>query len=430
MRPELYIARRYLVARKSLGVIHAISTLSAIGMAVGTAALILILSVYNGFDRVIEQSLSDLSPDVLVTPATGKFFVPSGPAFDALLEDPRVEQICSVVEEQVFIAYGGRQQLARAKGVDAVYEAKSRLADHVVEGTFALHDGALPQAAMGVALAREMGIRPHFVDPLTLYYPRRGARIPLAGPAAALGSVKLHPAALLSVNATTDEELLIVPLETMRSLLGLGDEVSGIELRLGSAAGRGSGSSDRTVASPVSNRRGLSATRAGRKFLRELQELLGPSFLVQDRVQQQPALYKMMRYEKLAIYLILLFVVIIIASNIFGSLSMLSISKRGDMETLRALGANDRLVRRIFVWEGWLVSLTGLAAGLIVGVALTLVQQHFGLVKMPGGFFLQAYPVVLQPADILWTALGVAAVGFAVSLLAAPRPTPLPHDSL
>ena len=480
MRPELYIARRYLVARKSLGVIHAISTLSAIGMAVGTAALILILSVYNGFDRVIEQSLSDLSPDVLVTPATGKFFVPSGPAFDALLEDPRVEQICSVVEEQVFVAYGGRQQLARAKGVDAVYEAESRLADHVVEGVFALHDGSLPQAAIGVALAREMGIRPHFVDPLTLYYPRRGARIPLAGPAAALGSVKLHPAALVSLNATTDEELIVVPIDQMQHLLGLTDEVSGIELRLapiisvashthtptassasnqdgytanqtgfnqdsdhttasssltdsanqnsnsgnrtGSNSNQSVSSSDNQTASSPSINRGLSSTRTGRKFLRELQELLGPDFLVQDRVQQQPALYKMMRYEKLAIYLILLFVVIIIASNIFGSLSMLSIAKRGDMETLRAMGANDRLVRRIFVWEGWLVSLTGLAAGLIVGVALTLAQQHFGLVKMPGGFFLQAYPVVLQPADILWTALGVAAVGFAVSLLAAPRP--------
>lgn len=458
MRPELYIARRYLVARKSLGVIHAISTLSAIGMAVGTAALILILSVYNGFDRVIEQSLSDLSPDVLVTPATGKFFVPSGPAFDALLEDPRVEQICSVVEEQVFVAYGGRQQLARAKGVDAVYEAESRLADHVVEGTFALHDGSLPQAAIGVALAREMGIRPHFVDPLTLYYPRRGARIPLAGPAAALGSVKLHPAALVSLNATTDEELIVVPIDQMQTLLGLDNQISGIELRLASNSSNQTGfnqdsdhttasssltdsanqnsnsgnqigsnsnqsvsSSDNQTVSPPSINRGLSSTRTGRKFLRELQELLGPDFLVQDRVQQQPALYKMMRYEKLAIYLILLFVVIIIASNIFGSLSMLSIAKRGDMETLRAMGANDRLVRRIFVWEGWLVSLIGLAAGLIVGVALSLAQQHYGFVKMPGGFFLQAYPVVLQPADILWTALGVAAVGFAVSLLAAPR---------
>lgn len=419
MRPELYIARHYLVARKSLGVIHAISTLSAIGMAVGTAALILILSVYNGFDRVIEESLSDLSPDVLVTPASGKYFVPAGPAFDALLDDPRVAQICSVVEEQVFVAYGGRQQLARAKGVDAVYEAESRLADHVVEGAFALHDGSLPQAAVGVALAREMGIRPHFVDPLTLYYPRRGARIPLAGPAAALGSVKLHPAALLSLTASTDEELIILPIDQMQTLLGLTDQVTGIELRLATNAPVTSSSQTSTTSSSTS--RGLSSTRTGRKFLRELQELLGPDYLVQDRVQQQPALYKMMRYEKLAIYLILLFVVIIIASNIFGSLSMLSIAKRGDMETLRAMGANDRLVRRIFVWEGWLVSLIGLAAGLVVGLALTLAQQHFGFVKMPGGFFLQAYPVVLQPTDILWTALGVAVVGFAISLLASPR---------
>lgn len=441
MRPELYIARRYLVARKSLGVIHAISTLSAIGMAVGTAALILILSVYNGFDRVIEESLSDLSPDVLVTPASGKYFVPAGPAFDALLDDPRVAQISSVVEEQVFVAYGGRQQLARAKGVDAVYEAESRLADHVVEGAFALHDGSLPQAAVGVALAREMGIRPHFVDPLTLYYPRRGARIPLAGPAAALGSVKLHPAALLSLTASTDEELIILPIDQMQTLLGLTDQVTGIELRLvsttssftnqdSSTANQTGANSDQTVSPSVNQtvpsssiNRGLSSSRTGRKFLRELQELLGPDFLVQDRVQQQPALYKMMRYEKLAIYLILLFVVIIIASNIFGSLSMLSIAKRGDMETLRAMGANDRLVRRIFIWEGWLVSLIGLAVGLVVGLALTLAQQHFGFVKMPGGFFLQAYPVVLQPTDILWTALGVAVVGFAISLLASPRPT-------
>ena len=128
----------------------------------------------------------------------------------------------------------------------------------------------------------------------------------------------------------------------------------------------------------------------------------------------------MMRYEKLAIYLILLFVVIIIASNIYGSLSMLRIAKEQDMQTLRALGANDRLVRRIFVLEGWLVSLCGLVVGLVIGVALALLQQHFGIVKMPGGFFLQAYPVVVHAADILWTVLGVGAVGFLISLLSAP----------
>ena len=301
MKPDLYIARRYLVARKSLGVIHAISLLSAIGMAVGTAALILILSVYNGFDNVIKQNLSDLAPDVLVTPAHGKFFVPEGPAFEALKEDPRIARVCSVVEEQVFAAYGGRQELALAKGVDAVYEAGSQLSGHVVEGIFSLHDGDLPQAAVGVGLARKMGIRPHFLDPLVLYYPRRGARIPLAGPAAALGSVKLAPAALLSINATTDEELIILPIDRMRTLTGLTDQVSGLELTL--------------------------SVPADRRTLRSLQELLGPDYLVRDRIRQQPSLYKMMRYEKLAIYLILLFVVLIIASNIFGSLSMLAIAR-------------------------------------------------------------------------------------------------------
>ena len=408
MKPDLYIARRYLVAKKSLGIIHVISMISAVGMAIGTAALILILSIYNGFDRIIRDNLSDLSPDIQVTPVHGKYFVPEGPAFDALLEDARIVQVCSVLEEEVFAAYDGRQELARAKGVDAVYEQESRLAAHVVEGTFALHRGDRPQAAVGEALARKLGIRPRFLEPLTLYYPRRGARIPLAGPAASLGSVKLQPACLVSISATEDEQLLVVPLEQMRSLLGLEREVSALELR--------------------------TAAPADRRLVRELGELLGPEYLVRDRYRQNPAVYKMMRYEKLAIYLILLFVVIIVATNIFGSLSMLSIAKREDMQTLRALGANETLVRRIFVFEGWLVSLLGLAAGLVLGVGLALLQQHFGIVKMPGGYLLQAYPVVLQPWDVVWTALGVGAIGALISLLAAPpssgvsrrRPAPAP----
>lgn len=396
MKPDFYIARRYLTARKSLGVIHLISTISAVGIAVGTAALILILSVYNGFDRIIEDNLSDLDPDVLVSPARGKFFVPEGPAFEALLTDARIVRISSVLEEEVFVAYGGRQGLARAKGVDAVYEQESRLAGHTVDGEFRLHAGDVPQAAVGVTLARKMGISPRFVEPLVLYYPRRGARIPLAGPAAALASVKLAPGCLISINASADEELLVLPIEEMRTLLGLQDEVSGIELR-------------------------LQGGRADRRLLRELEQTLGPDFRVLDRYRQHPAVYKMMRYEKLAIYLILLFVVIIIATNIFGSLTMLVIAKREDMRTLRALGAGDALIRRIFIWEGALVSLVGLAGGLTAGIVAVLLQQHFGWIKMPGGFFLQAYPVVLQAGDVVWTVLGVGAIGLLISRLAAPR---------
>ena len=375
--------------------IHVISTISAVGMAIGTAALILILSVYNGFDRIITDGLSDLDPDILISPARGKYFVPEGPAFEALRDDARIARISSVLEEEVFIGYDGRQGLARAKGVDAVYEQESRLAEHCVEGEFSLHAGGLPRAAVGIALARKMGIRPRFTEQLTLYYPRRGARIPLAGPAAALGSIRISPGCLVSVNASVDEELIVLPLEQMRGLLGLEQEVSGVELRL--------------------------AGRADRNLPRELQERLGPDFRVLDRYRQHPAIYKMMRYEKLAIYLILLFVVIIIATNIYASLSMLVIAKREDMQTLRAMGADDGFVRRIFIWEGGLVSLAGLGAGLLAGVALALLQERFGLIKMPGGFFLQAYPVVLQGADVLWTALGVAAIGFLISVLSAPR---------
>ena len=364
-------------------------------MAVGTAALILILSVYNGFDRIIEENLSDLSPDILVTSVQGKYFVPQGPAFDALREDPRIVQISSVLEENVFLAYGDRQELARAKGVDAVFEEESRLSEHLLEGEFSLYDGDIPQAAVGVELAHKLGIRPHFTEMLTLYYPRRGARIPLAGPASALGSARFSPACLISINSSVDEELVVVPIDRMRALLGLEDEVSGIELR--------------------------TAEDADRRLLRELRALLGPDYQVQDRYQQHPALYKMMRYEKLAIYLILLFVVLIIATNILGSLSMLRIQKQEDMQTLRALDANDRTIRRIFVWEGWLISLCGMAAGLLAGVALAWAQQRFGLVKMPGGFFLQSYPVVLQGSDLLWVTAGVAFVGLVISLLAAPR---------
>ena len=395
MRTDLYIARRYLVARKSLGVIHVISVISAIGIAIGTAALILILSVYNGFNRIIESNVSDLAPDVLVTPVQGKFFVPEGPAFDALMDDARITRICSIVEEEVLLAYEGRQELARARGVDAVYEEESRLDQHTVEGNFDLHKNGIPHAAVGVSLARRLGVMPQFVEPMTMYYPRRGARIPLTGPAAALGGIRIPAACTVSINATVDDELVVLPIDELRGLLGLHDEVSGIELTL--------------------------ASGPDRRTLRSLQELLGPDFRVLDRFQQQPALYKMMRYEKLAIYLILLFVVVIIASNIFGSLSMLRIAKEQDMQTLRALGADDRFVRRVFVLEGCLVSLCGLAAGLVVGVGLALLQQHFGIVKMPGGFFLQAYPVVLRAADILWTALGVGAVGFLISLLSAPK---------
>lgn len=394
MDTGLYIAARYLFARKSHNVINVISAISAIGMAIGTAALILILSVYNGFDRIIEDNMSDLDPDILVTSAEGSRFVPRQETMDALAGDGRISSISCVLQENVFLSYGDRQGLAKAKGVDMTFGEQSPLNSHITTGEFALYLGDIPLATVGVSLAHDLGINPRFVEQLTLYFPKAGSRIPLMSPASALGSVKVAPAGLFSINSTVDAELVIIPIETMRELIGEEDTVSGLELR---TAGGGQVKS----------------------LMQELPDILGPGFRIQDRYMQHPAIYKMMKYEKFAIFLILIFVVIIIAFNIFGSLSMLIIEKEEDMEALRAMGATGRLRKRIFILEGWMISLAGLVIGLVAGIGLTLLQQHFGLVKMPQGFFISAYPAILQLSDVLLTSAGVALTGLVISLIAA-----------
>lgn len=393
MNTALYIAVRYLFARKSHNVINVISAISAAGMAIGTAALILILSVYNGFDRIIESNLSDLDPDLLVVSADGRRFTPDDGLLSSLEENAGIDGVSMVLEEQVLLVYGDRQGLALAKGVDTDYERNSPLHGHVTAGEFSLHFGDVPQAAVGVGLAHEMGISPRFLEKLQLCYPRPGAGNPLAGPASSLGSVSVRPSCLFSINSEADAGTVILPIELMRQLLGEETAVSGIELR--------------------------TAEPADGKLLRRIEAAAGPGFKVLDREMQRPAIYKMMKYEKLAIYSILIFVVIIVAFNIFGSLSMLRIEKSDDMRTLGAMGATESLTKRIFVLEGWLISLAGLAAGLLLGTAAAIVQQHCGLIKMPQGFMISAYPCMLETGDVLMTAAGVALTGFLISLLAA-----------
>ncbi len=397
MDTGLFIALRYLFAKKSHNVINVISAISAAGIAIGSAALILILSVYNGFDRIIRDNLSDLDPDILVTSGDGSLFVPQGAVFDAILDDERIATVSSVLEADVFISYGGRQSIARAKGVDEVYAEESPLASHLSAGEFALYRGDIPLASVGSGLAYDMGISPRFLEKIELYYPKSSGGSPLLGPSSALGCVSLVPGSIFSISSGTDASLMIVPLESMRELVGRSEgAVSGVELRL----------------------RNSSQTDALR---RELAAALGDGFSVRDRYMQNSSIYKMMKYEKLAIFLILIFVVIIVAFNIFGSLSMLIIEKTDDIGTLRAMGAKSGMIRRIFLLEGWMISLLGLAAGLLAGVGLTLLQQHFGFIKMPQGFFIQAYPIELQAPDVLLTAAGVALVGFAVAFFSSSR---------
>ena len=405
MRPAPFIARRYLFARKSHNVINVISAVSAVGMAIGTAALVLILSVYNGFDSIIKANMSDMDPDLLIRRADGKRFIPEGPVFESVFNAPELASVGSVLTEKVFLMHEGRQALANARGVDFVFEEESGMASHVIAGNWALHNGSMPLAAIGTELANTLGANPRFVSQVSMYYPSTGTAFSPANPMASLRRKAMRVGSILSINADIDGTLLIVPIETLSEVLGCDDgEVSGVELRFPAGTGR----------------------RERLRFERSLSKQLAPDYEVLDRYRQNATLYRMMLYEKAAIWLILVFVVLIVALNIFGSLSMLIIEKKEDISTLRAMGASDALIRRIFVLEGWLVSLLGIAAGLVVGVALVLLQQHFGIIKMPGSFLVAAYPVVLRWTDVLVSAAAVAAIGLFVALAPAASAAPLP----
>ena len=395
MNLPLFIAGRYLFARKSHNVINIISAISVIGMAVGTAALIIFLSVYNGFDGIIRKSLSDLDPDYLITPAKGKTFVPEGEAFDWAYDCPYVLTMSSVLQENVFVSYDGRQGVAKAKGVDAVFEDESGIRNYVRSGEFRLHNGSLPMCAVGSGFAYKMNISPNFLAPLEIWFPDREESISLTNPMASIHSLNARPSCVFSINSDVDASLIILPLEGMRSLLGYEDEVSGVEIRL----------------TPDCTR------RQKKEVLNTLQAKLGDNFRVLDRISQNESLYKMMKYEKASLFLILVFIIIIIGFNIFGSLSMLIIEKQEDIETFRSMGADDPLIRRFFVLEGWLISLLGLAIGLVLGICLTLVQQKFGVIPMPGNYLVSSYPVQLRWSDVLVTALSVSVIGYLIALI-------------
>ena len=400
MHLPLFIAGRYLFAKKSHNVINIISAISAVGMAIGTAALIIILSIYNGFDELVKSTLSNVEPDIMITPVKGKVFIPEGEAFDRIKDNPLVGEYNLILQENVFVDYDGHQGIAKAKGVDRAFEEDSPLAGHITNGEFSLHKGQLPQMVVGAGLAYKMGMNPAFLASAELYFPIRDRNFSLANPAASIESVRMRPSGIFSVNQQIDNDLMILPIEQMRQLLGYDEEVSGIEIRLAE---------------------GSTTAKDLRAAIKDIQKELGPDFKVLDRFRQNTSLYKMMRYEKAAIYIILIFVIIIIALNIFGSITMLIIEKKDDIETFRSLGATDKLLRRTFTLEGWLISLLGLAAGLVVGIGFSLAQQHFGFIKMPGSFLVNAYPVILQWQDVIATIAGVALIGYLIALLPVRR---------
>lgn len=393
MSPSLFIARRYLFSKKKHHAINIISGISVCGVAFATMALVCTLSVFNGFQELVAGFFTAFDPQLKIVPVQGKVFTPAGAAFEQVRALPQIAVWTPTLEENVLVKYKNRQAMAVIKGVDDNFEQLTQI-DSLLYGTgrFRLHDEVVNYGVMGIDLVNQLGTGLQFVDPLQVYAPKRNVRINVANPAAAFVTDYLHsPGCVFAVNQQKyDGSYILTSLDFARRLLLYRTEVSAIELKL----------------TPEAD---TEATR------QEIARLLGPHYRVLDRYEQQADVFRIMEVEKLISYLFLTFILAIACFNVIGSLSMLILDKRDDVETLRRLGADKHLITRIFLYEGRLIAMIGAVAGIVLGVTLCALQQHFGFITLGGGngaFVVDAYPVSVHATDVALVFLTVVAIGF------------------
>ncbi len=388
MNFPFYIAKRYLVARKSHNVINLISGISVVGVMTGTMALVIILSAFNGFDTLVHSLFNSFDPDLKITPAVGKTFPDTLPSLRRVRELPEVMYASGVIGENALLQYGDRQYIATVKGVEGVYTRMSGIDTMIVDGKFELYRKGAPMAVVGQGIASNLGIGLHFITPIKVYVPRRGGRVS-PDPSRAFNKSYIFPAGVFAIQQDFDLKYMLVPIAFARKLFGYDHELSALEIKV---------------------RPGAKVKEVQQK----IRQILGPSFRVKDRYEQQALLYRIMKTEKWAIFLILTFILVIASFNVIGSLSMLIIEKQEDIATLRSLGAGVTVLRRIFLLEGWMITVAGAAAGVLLGLFVCWLQQQFGLVKIPGSgsFVIDTYPIVIKALDVAVVFLTVLAIGY------------------
>ena len=397
MRFLFHIAWRYLFAKKSHNVINIISTISAIGIALGCMVLVVILSVYNGFDNLIKSLYNSYSPNYIIEAAKGKSFTADEALIGKIREQESTLAIAHLVQDNIFCTYNGSQSVATLCGVDSLFLQRSRLADYIVDGSFSTGLGEINGAIVSSKLAITLGIRCRFTTPLMLYYPKMRRSTAAGNMQELLSILKAHPSGTIQLEKSFDNGLVYIGIGRARQLLQFKEnEVSALYLY---------GPAGREEEAPSNS------------LTKRLREALGKEFVVKDRYMQNSTMYKMMRSEKIAVYLILLFVIIIVSFNIFGSISLLIIDKRGDIEILRSMGAREPLIKRVFMLQGFLISALGTLIGTALGVGLSLLQYHFEIIKLPGNFIIDHYPVEIVPQDLLYIVAGVLAAGYLISRL-------------
>ena len=383
------IARRYLFSKKSHNAINIISGISAAGVGVGAMALVCVLSVFNGFEVLISNMFSSFDPDLKITLTQGKTFDDNTSEFNRIRKLKTVAYFTEVVEENALLRFKDKQMPATIKGVSDDFKKMTRIDSIMYDGTFTLNDGAFERAVPGIGVAAVLGLSAHFIDPLYIYAPKRTSKINLLRPENSFNQLGTFVSGIFSVKQLQyDDHYVLVSIKLARELFEYdASKVTSIELKLA---------------------KGVDPDQAKA----QITKILGTDFQVKNRYEQQESFFKIMKIEKWFTYLILCFILLIASFNIIGSLSMLIIDKKDDIETLRSLGANNQLIKRIFLFEGWLISLVGAVSGIILGGLLCLMQQHFGSLKLGTGYVVDAYPVVTNGADLLLVFVTVLIMGF------------------
>ena len=393
MKLELHIAWRYLFSKKGHNAINIVSGVSAAAVGVVAAAMVCVLSVMNGFGALVEHMFSEFDPEIRITPAQGKSFRLDTLPVQQALALPFVQAASQVVEETALVRYKDHQQPARIMGVDTVFQHITHIDSILSDGYFSVYDGAFERCVMGRGLAAQIGINAHFVGAVHLYAPKRLERVNMLRPDDAFLHETAFMAGIFAVNQTTyDDQLLLVSLPLARRLFQYDTlMVTSLELQLAS-----------------------DSRLSARRMKTQLRNCLGDGYIVADRYEQQADFFRILKIEKLLTALLLAFILLIACFNVIGSLSMLIIDKQEDIRILQHLGATNQTIRRTFLYEGWLITTLGALFGLLIGLAVCLLQQHYGLLKLGSGadYVISAYPVLVQAGDVLAVAAIVLLMGF------------------
>lgn len=388
MKLSLYIAKRYLLAKKSRNAINVISGISVAGVAVGTMALIIILSVFNGLELMVTSIFNTFDPDLKITAAKGKTFIPDTAKLALLTKADGISCYSLTLEENALLKYGDKQFIGTIKGVDENYKKVTDIDSAMWEGEFILtSENDRPWAVPGLGVAQYLGIRINFITPLFVYVPRTG---PSAGinPGEAFNRKYIFPSGIFQIEQSYDSKYVYLPISFTRDLIRNEKGISSIEIK-------------------------FTQNTDEERVQRNVRNIFGKDYIVQNRYEQQEIFYKVMRSERLAIFLILTLIIVIASFNIVGSLTMLIIEKERDIEILKSLGANNDLIRKIFIFEGWLISITGAIAGMILGFIVCWLQQTYGLVKLKSTtLIMDAYPVLMKLKDFIIVPATVLLIGY------------------